>query len=141
MEQTVKYLIRSVKNNQVGFAFMDEVEMGDHEDMGHSSILGLLIPENIVDKFNENFYKSINLTIKAVDNGNEQILPMNHVNNNLFSVNTPYGVCYFIIKHHAGLNYIGGKFQNVKLAFLEPLDMMKLEELCLNNKFFFVGEK
>ena len=66
---------------------------------------------------------------------------MKHVNNNLFSITTNYGEFYFYIKFDPKKEYIGCLNQGrVKMAIVEPLDLIQLEEVCLKHKFFFVGE-
>lgn len=140
MELSVKYLIHTMDRDTgiLHYVPMSEAKIGENEDMGYSACWGLLIPSEAVDRFNNDFYTSVQLTFKAVDNGSEKDLPMRHVNNNLFAVDTPYGTFYFYIKMWP----YDKTFQHkVKMAMVEPLDVIKLEEACLNHKFFFVGEK
>lgn len=140
MELSVKYLIHKMDQDTGIFHYvpMSEAEIGEKEDMGYSACWGLLIPCEVVDRLDDNFYASVQLTFKAVDNGSEKDLPMRHVNNNLFAVDTRYGIFYFYIKKWPYDRTLPHK---VKLAMVEPLDVIKLEEACLNHKFFFVGEK
>ena len=142
-EFAVRYLILSSDDNEhiKGYKAFSEVELGEHDNMGYSTIWALLIPNGIGVRFDNNFYKSLSLTFKAIDKGKEVDLPMKYIDNNLFSVTTNYGEFYFYIKHDPKKEYIGCFNQGrVKMAIVEPLDLIKLEEACLEHQFFFVGE-
>ena len=142
-EFAIKYLILSSagEENTKGYKAFSEEEFGEYGDMGYSTIWALLVPNGVGVRFDDNFYKSLKLTFKAVDNGKEVDLPMKHVNNNLFSITTNYGEFYFYIKFDPKKEYIGCLNQGrVKMAIVEPLDLIQLEEVCLKHKFFFVGE-
>ena len=142
-ELAVRYLILSSYDNEntKDYKAFSEVELGEQDNMGHSTIWALLIPNGADIRFDNNFYKSLLLTFKAIDKGNEVDLPMKHIDNNLFSVTTNYGEFYFYIKYDPKKEYISCFNQDrVKMAIVEPLDLMKLEEVCLEHQFFFVGE-
>ena len=139
----VRYLILSSagEENIKGYKAFSEVELEERDNMGYSTIWALLIPNGIGVRFDNNFYKSLSLTFKAIDKGKEADLPMMHIDNNLFSVATNYGEFYFYIKYDPKKEYIGCFNQGrVKMAIVEPLDLIKLEEACFEHKFFFVGE-
>ena len=105
----VKYLILSSagEENIKGYKAFSEVELEERDNMGYSTIWALLIPNGIGVRFDNNFYKSLSLTFKAIDKGKEADLPMMHIDNNLFSVATNNGEFYFYIKYDPKKEYIG----------------------------------
>lgn len=80
------------------------------------------------------------LQIKAVWQGNERIYNMEFVERNLCKVSPEYfGDIFFRVSWKHRQQYVG--WGNIRrFAILTPTDIMRLEELCLEHRFFFVGE-
>lgn len=77
--------------------------------------------------------------IRAINTGKEVDLPILIDERNRCYAQLNNGeYIFFRIQWHNKLRYVGDKGPT-KFATLTPLDVTRLEELCLEQKFFFVG--
>jgi hypothetical protein len=126
MENVVYYLVRSLSKN--GYLFPNEEDVSEPSQANSACFAFIKGTEE--------------LTIKAIDKGDPIDIRLNKVKpeSRFWYAHTPYGVIYFKVNSKR-IKYVGKKLsQSVRLNWLNPINILKLEELCVNNGFFFVGQ-
>jgi hypothetical protein len=130
MEETVYYLCRN--SERQGFVFADELPEEQYSP-------GLFLIPNIDEKYQPKY------GFDAIDNG--KIITLDLVRSedtsseNCYKVETKYGEFLFDLKD-VDMRYIGNRvesFKDVMLALVVPRDEIKLEEVCRDFNFYFVG--
>ena len=134
----VFYMIRSIEGN--GYIFPSEIEQNNINLELSASAIWTIPCANL-----NRLTLPPKITFKAVENKTPIDLLMHKVNENgnVYFVDTQYGKFYFRIKniHKYHNQYIGSFLPfKIKLAMVEPMNIMQMEEVCKKYKFFFVGE-
>lgn len=135
----VLYLVRSSESG--GYIHISEKETLDDSDAMDAKFVLAFNQQDALQCLLKNKTK---LSISAI-NKNEELsldvvlLPSNDedIDAILCTVNTPYGYCWFKLKHFN--NYVGRQLKDMKIFDMEPLSDTQLEQLCLEHQFFFIG--
>lgn len=157
MQNKVYYMIPSLEGD--GYIFPEE--LGDNEndilyDFSASAVFVIKQPNQVL-KTSEDFTVTNGklekcpdilapfnpapiYTIKAVNDGVSLDYNMSLVSGNLYAVKTEkYGYFYFEFIHNFN-KYIGKEMEECRLCLVKPLDIIRLEDVCREHRFFFVGE-
>ena len=153
----VYYMIPSLKG--IGYIFPEELEDNENDiqyDFSASAVFVIKQPNQVLgtsEEFTINngklekfpdilapFNPAPIYTIKAVDNGGSLDYSMTSVSGNLYAVKTEnYGHFYFQLVPNFS-QYIGEEMEECRLCLVKPLDIIRLEDVCREYRFFFVGE-
>lgn len=157
MYAKVLYLIPSPDSE--GYVFPNEVDDKGGNilyDFAASAVFAVKQP-NYVSKISEDysidnrklkrcqntpapFYPSPIYTIKTIEGGIPVDYPMTSVSGNLYVVKTEkYGHFYFELIPDFS-RYTGEEMDECILCLVKPLDIILLENVCKEHRFFFVGE-
>lgn len=157
MYAKVLYLIPSPDSE--GYVFPNEVDDKEGNilyDFAASAVFAVKQP-NYVSKISEDysidnrklkrcqdtpapFYPSPIYTIKTIEGGIPVGYPMTSVSGNLYVVKTEkYGHFYFELIPDFS-RYTGEEMDECILCLVKPLDIILLENVCKEHRFFFVGE-
>lgn len=153
----VYYMIPSLRGD--GYIFPEELEDKENDiqyDFSASAVFAIKQPNQvseITEDFTEDneklkkypdilapFNPAPICTIKAVNNGVLFDYNMTSVSGNLYAVKTEqYGYFYFELIPDFS-RYIGEEMEECRLCLVKPLDIIRLEDVCREHRFFFVGE-
>lgn len=79
--------------------------------------------------------------IKAVYGVDVRTYNLEFVERNLYKVSPEhFGDIFFRVSWKHRQQYVGRDGRTRRFAILTPTDIMRLEELCLEHRFFFIGE-
>lgn len=156
MYTRVLYLVPSPESE--GYVFPNEVDDKEGNffyDFAASAVFAVKQPNHVIiseDYSIDNgklkrgqdtlapFHPLLKYTIKAIEDGIPIDYPMTPVSGNLYVVKTEkYGHFYFeLIPDFC--RYTGKEMDECILCLVKPLDIILLENVCKEHRFFFVGE-
>ncbi len=156
MYTKVLYLVPSPESE--GYVFPNEVDDKEGNifyDFAASAVFAVKQPNHVIiseDYSIDNgklkrgqdtlapFHPLLMYTIKTIEDGNPIDYPMTSVSDNLYVVKTEkYGHFYFELIPNFS-RYTGKEMDECILCLVKPLDIILLENVCKEHRFFFVGE-
>ena len=135
IDENVFYLVYSHEHQ--GYVKPSELIADEWDTNGCGGGVFALIATNGDD--HRNFHRTFQ--IKAVYGVDVQTYRLEFVERNLYKVSPEhFGDIFFRVSWMHRQQYVGQDDRIRHFAILTPTDIMRLEELCLEHRFFFIGE-